>query len=296
MIALRGVTKYYGRSRGVEAVDLDVLPGEVFGYLGPNGAGKTTTIRLLLDLIRPDCGRARVFGLDSRREGVRIRRRIGYLPGELALYENFSVRELLRFLFRLKGASDWTYAEKLGERLGCPWTQKISTLSHGNKQKVGLIQALMHRPELVILDEPTTGLDPLVQHEFYAIVREAKARGQTVFLSSHNLPEVEKVCDRVGIIRGGRIVAVESIAALQERSLRNVEIRFAGPIPPGLFASLPKVRILGSENGLVKCRVQGEVDSLIKELARHHVTDFLCQHPTLEEIFLAYYGEGSDAA
>lgn len=296
MITLRGLTKYYGRIRGIEDVDLQVNGGEIFGYLGPNGAGKTTTIRLLLDFIRPDRGQALVFGLDARRDGVRVRGKLGYLPGELALYGNFTVQEMLRFLFGLRKGADWGFAAELAKRLDCPWRQKIASLSQGNKRKVGLIQALMHRPELIILDEPSGGLDPLVQQELYAILRDCRAHGQTVFLSSHNLAEVEKICDRVGIIRNGRIAAVEKIADLQTRSLRNVEIRFAGPVPPRLFAGLPNVRVVEEGNGSVKCRVQGDIDSLIKELSRYDVADFLCQYPTLEEIFLAYYGGGTDAA
>ena len=296
MITLRGLTKFYGRIRGIEDVDLQVKGGEIFGYLGPNGAGKTTTIRLLLDFIRPDRGQALVFGLDARRDGVRVRGKLGYLPGELALYGSLTVQEMLRFLFGLRKGADWGFAAELAKRLDCPWHQKIATLSQGNKRKVGLIQALMHRPELIILDEPSGGLDPLVQQELYAILRDCRTRGQTVFLSSHNLAEVEKICDRVGIIRDGRIAAVEKMSDIQARSLRNVEIRFAGPVPPRLFAGLSNVRVTEEGSDFVRCRVQGDVGSLIKELARYQVADFLCQYPTLEEIFLAYYGGGPDAA
>ncbi len=200
VIRTEGLTKFYGRQRGVIDVNMEVQRGEVFGYLGPNGAGKTTTIRLLLDFIRPTRGRATIFALDTHKHSRDIRRRIGHLPGELALYENLTGAELLRYTGHLRGGVEWKFVEELAARLECNLSQPIRSLSHGNKQKIGVIQAFMHKPELFILDEPTIGLDPLMQQEFYRLIAEVKAEGRTVFLSSHILPEVERVCDRVAII------------------------------------------------------------------------------------------------
>ncbi|MCH7706430.1 MAG: ABC transporter ATP-binding protein, partial [Chloroflexi bacterium] len=200
VILTEGLTKSYGKSRGIVDLNLEVRAGEVFGFLGPNGSGKTTTMRLLLDFIRPTRGRAEVFGLDVRTESMEIRRRVGYLPGDLAMYENLTGRELLTYFANLQGGVSWSYTEALAERLGLDLSRPIRTLSTGNKQKVGLVQAFMHQPELLVVDEPTSGLDPLVRQEFYRIVQEAKAEGQTVFLSSHILAEVERIADRVGII------------------------------------------------------------------------------------------------
>jgi ABC-2 type transport system ATP-binding protein len=244
-IVTRALTKTYGRARGVADLDLEVRPGEVFGYLGPNGAGKTTTLRLLLDLIRPTRGSATVLGLDSHREGRAIRRRVGYLPGDLRLYVSLSGRELLDYFGHLRGAIPRERAEALARRLDCDLGREIRALSSGNRQKLGLIQAFMSDPELLILDEPTNGLDPLVQQTFYELVLEARAAGRTVLLSSHILPEVERVCDRVGILREGRLVAVESIADLRARAVRRVEIEFGTPSSPPSRGSSPGSRACG---------------------------------------------------
>lgn len=283
------LTKSYGKARGVADLDLAVRPGEVFGYLGPNGAGKTTTIRTLLDFIRPTSGSAAVFGLDSRRDSIAIRRRVGYLPGELSLYEGLTGRDLLRYMANLRGGVAWRDVEALAERLGATLAQPIRTLSHGNKQKLGLVQAFMHQPDLLILDEPTQGLDPLVQQEFYRMIAEARAVGRTIFLSSHVLPEVEKTCDRVGIIREGRLVAVEEVAGLKAKALRRLEIRFATPVPPAAFEGLPGVRDVRAENSALTCTVTGSLDAVIKAAAGFEVVDLISQEPSLEEIFLAYY-------
>jgi len=290
-ISLSGVDKRYGQRRGIEQVDLEVAAGEVFGYLGPNGAGKTTTIRLLLDLIRPDRGRMRVLGLDPRREGKRVRKSIGYLPGELALYDQLTVWQYLAFFARLKGAVPDGDITALAERLGCPIDQRIGSLSQGNKRKVGLIQAFMGKPLLLILDEPTSGLDPLIQNEFEQWVKEAQADGQTVFLSSHNLSEVERLCGRVGIIRAGRIVALEKVESIKQRSLRKVEIRSAIPLPLAELTALPRVRVLHSEPGVIRLQVQGEMAPLVSFLGRFPILDMLSEPLSLEELFLAYYGE-----
>jgi len=297
VIRAESLTKYYGKQRGIIDLDLEVQEGEVFGFLGPNGAGKTTTIRTLLDFIRPTGGSATVLGLDSRRFSRELRRRIGYLPGELSLYENMTGADLLHHFSYLRGGVDWTYAQQLATRLDCNLSRPIKTLSQGNKRKVGLIQAFMHKPELFILDEPTIGLDPLVQLEFYRLVAEAKAEGSTVFLSSHNLPEVERVCDRVGIIRQGRLVAVENVATLKSRALRRLEIHFGAPVPRDRFTNVAGVRDLVVEDSVLHCTVVGTMDSLIKTAAQFEVVNIVSHEPSLEEIFLAYYsGTATNAA
>jgi len=295
IIRTERLSKNYGRHLGIADVDIEVRAGEVFGYLGPNGAGKTTTIRVLMGFIHADGGRAEIFGRDIRRESVEIRRRVGFLPGDMQLYENLSGGEYLRFFAGLRGGSDRSYAAELADRLGCPLEPPIHTLSQGNKRKIGLIQAFMHRPELVILDEPTSGLDPLVRHEFYQWIVEARAHGQTVFFSSHNLPEVERSCDRVAIIRQGRIVAVERIEDLKARSLRNLEIRFSGDFDARAFEAVKGLEVVALDRRSLKGRMRGEMDALLKTAARFPVSDFRSQEPDLEETFLAYYGKNEHA-
>lgn len=299
VIVVEELTKFYGKQRGVLDVNLDVRTGEVFGYLGPNGAGKTTTIRILLDLIRPTRGRVSIFDLDSRQHSREIRRRIGYLPGELALYENLTGAELLRHMSYLRGGVEWKFVEELAARLECDLSRPIRSLSRGNKQKIGLIQVFMHRPELLIFDEPTSGLDPLMQQEFYRLLAEVKAEGRTVFLSSHNLPEVERVCDRVGIIREGELIAVEDVATLKARALRQLEIHFANPVPKQAFTGVDGVRDVTVEDGVLRGTVMGALDAMIKAAAQFEVVNVINHEPSLEEIFLAYYsgseGEGHAA-
>jgi len=291
VIRTERLSKNYGRRLGIAAVDLEVKAGEVFGYLGPNGAGKTTTIRILMDFIRASGGRAEIFGLDVRKRGVEIRRRCGFLPGELNLYENLTGAGLLRFFAGLRGGSDWSYVEELASRLGCHLSQPIASLSLGNKRKLGLIQAFMHRPDLLILDEPTSGLDPLVRHEFFHLITEARGRGQTVFFSSHNLPEVARICDRVAIVRSGRLVALEDVAALKSRSLRSVEIRFGADFDARAFADVAGLEVTAVDGRSLKGRMKGEMDPLLKAAARFRIVDFSSQEAGLEDVFLAYYGE-----
>lgn len=283
------LTKSYGRARGIVAIDLRVERGEVFGFLGPNGAGKTTTIRTLLDLQRPSSGRATLLGMDSRRDSVAIKRRVGYLAGELALYEQLTGREQLAWLARLRGGIDAGVVKSLTERFGVELDRPIRDLSKGNRQKIGLVQALMHEPELLILDEPTSGLDPLVQDEFLRLVQQIASSGRTVFLSSHDLDEVQRVADRVGIVRDGRLVTVESVETLRRRAVRHVEITFARPVDPGTFHRLDGVADATAHGPVVKLSVHGTLDAIVKEAARHAVVDFLSQPADLEEIFLAYY-------
>jgi ABC-2 type transport system ATP-binding protein len=285
------LTKYYGKQCGVEDVNLEVKKGEVFGYLGPNGAGKTTTIRTLLDFIRPTRGTATIFGFDSRAGSLETRRRTGYLPGELSMYGNLTGDELLRYVASLRGGIDLKYAIELANRMDCDLTRRLKALSHGNRQKIGLIQAFMHKPQLIILDEPTIGLDPLMQQEFYHLIDEARTGGRTVFLSSHILPEVERVCDRVGIIREGRLAAVETVETLKSRALRRLEIHFARAIPPEGFTSIPGVRDVVVRDSVLSCTVIGSLDALIKTAARFEVINIVSHEPSLEEVFLTYYGE-----
>jgi ABC-2 type transport system ATP-binding protein len=292
-IETQGLSKTY--SNGVRAlVDLDlrVERGEVFGYLGPNGAGKSTTIRLLLDLIRPTAGRAAVNGFDTRANGVASRRRVGYLPGDLRLNDRLTGREQLDSLARLRGGADAALRDRLVERFGCILDRPIRELSKGNRQKLGVVQAFMHRPDVLILDEPTGGLDPLNQEEFRQVIRETAADGRTVFLSSHSLDEVQHTADRVGIIRSGRLIDVDSVGSLRERSLRHIEITFAAPVDPASFAGLDGVRVQSSDDGVVRLSApEAAMDGVVKFAARHQVVDFVAEPADLEEIFLELYRE-----
>jgi ABC-2 type transport system ATP-binding protein len=296
-IATVELTKSYGQSRGVVEVTMAIAAGEVFGFLGPNGAGKTTTIRTLLDFIRPTSGRSTVLGFDPQREPVEIHRRIGYLPGEFTLYGRMSGRDYLEFFASLRGGVDRRIVDDLADRLQSDLDVKIASLSHGNRQKIGLIQAFMHRPPLLILDEPTQGLDPIVQQTFHELVLEARGAGQTVFLSSHVLPEVERVCDRVGIIREGRLIAVEDVGDLKTHAVREVELHFAEPVPAEAFAGLPGVRDVEIHGDIVRCTVAGSMDRLIKAAARYEVIDVESHEPNLEDIFLTFYSrDGAEPA
>ena len=291
-IRTRGLTKVFrGGPTAVRELDLAVRVGEVFGFLGPNGAGKTTTIRILLDLLRPTSGEAEVLGLDTRGAGVEARRRIGYLPGDLALYPKLTAHETLTYLGALRGGVPERQITALSERLGLDLDRPVGTLSHGNRQKVGLVQAFMHEPELLVLDEPTGGLDPLLQQEFHRLVEEAAAAGRTVFLSSHVLSEVERVADRVGIIRGGSLVALEEIAALKQRATRRLDVELARPVDADAFARLPNVREADAERTLLHLVVEGPVDAVVKALAEHEVVSITSHEPDLEEVFLDYYRE-----
>ena len=296
IIHTSGLTKYYGKQRGMVDISLDVRRGEVFGYLGPNGAGKTTTIRTLLNLIRPTRGIATIFGMDIQRKGLEVRRHTGYLPGELKLYDNLTGAEMLRYLGHLSGGVDWARVENLATRLDCDLLPPIRSLSHGNRQKIGLIQAFMNTPDLLILDEPTIGLDPLMQQEFYRLVSETKAQGRTVFLSSHIMPEVERICDRVAIIREGRLVTVEDIDNLKARSIRRLEIHFAGPVSQEKFTEISGVKDVSVHDSVLTCTVVGELDALVKAASQARVVNIISHEPSLEEIFLDYYNEEESIA
>jgi ABC-2 type transport system ATP-binding protein len=292
VIETDGLTKLYGKTRGIEDVTFSVEPGEVFGLLGPNGAGKTTAIRTLLDMLHPTRGSARIFGLDSHRDSVAIRARLGNLPGDFGYGKQASGREALRLLARLRGIEGLGRAETLAKRFRADLDRPLGQLSRGNRQKVGLILASFHSPELLILDEPTSGLDPLMQEEFMALVGEERERGCTVVISSHELDEVERVCDRVGIVRAGRLIAVERVAELLGRALRTVTLELAESGDIEDLRTLPNVTDLQVLDGKVSFKVSGDLDAAVKAISRHHVVDMELTHPTLEEVFLTYYREG----
>ncbi len=284
------LTKSYGRkARGIEDVNLAVEEGEVFGFLGPNGAGKTTTVRTLLGFLKPTGGRGEVFGLDIGRESVKIRANVGNLPGEFALEDKMTGEGLLRFYARLRGVKDLGYAHELSERLGAELRRPMRRLSRGNKQKIGLIQAMFHRPPLLVLDEPTGGLDPLVQEEFLDIIEEVRDEGRTVFFSSHNLAEVERVCDRVGIIRGGKLVAVETTETLVDKSFRHVVLAFAEDVDPKPFEELSGVEDLRSEGPRISFTLYDDLDEMVKLASVHELVNMEYERPSLEEVFLTYY-------
>ena len=290
-IQTHGLIKNYGNVRALRGVELEVRQGEIFGFLGPNGAGKTTTIRCMLDLIRPNGGTLRVMGYDPQEDPVSVRALAGYLPGELSLESNLRVESQYRYLNDLRGNKiDWNFVRELAHRLELDLTLPIKNLSKGNKQKVGVVQALMARPKLLLMDEPTSGLDPLMQQEVYKLLREAKADGTTTFFSSHIITEVEAIADRVAIIRKGVIVEEAEPSQLLSMEMRRVRVRFKEPINPTPLDQVDGITLLSQHNGLfVTLQVEGEMDGIIKALAAFPVVDIDVDKPTLEEIFLAYY-------
>jgi len=291
MIAASGLSKDYGSGRGLFGLDLEVGPAEVFGFLGPNGSGKSTTMRLLLALIKPTSGSARLLGLDSNKGSIEIRRRIGFLPGDLALYPKLTGRDMLDYLAELRGGVDRSVRDSLVDRFGADLERPIRELSTGNRQKLGLIQAFMHEPELLILDEPISGLDPLVQQSFHTLLREVTELGRTVFLSSHTLSEVERVADRVGILRQGRLVVVDSLENLRKVALQRLEIEFAGRADPAEFLSLPGVKAVHASGRTLTISFEGSADAVVKTAAAHEVLAIRPREDDLEDIFLRYYRE-----
>ena len=295
VVVAQRLTKSYGTSRGIVELTFSVHAGEVFGFLGPNGAGKSTTIRTLLDFIRPTDGSVSVFGMDPRTDAPAIHARTGYMPGEFGLYERMHARAYLEAFAAFRDGNGRSQIDPLAERLSLDLDRPIHDLSHGNRQKVGMVQAFMHEPELLVLDEPTQGLDPLVQQTFYALIDETRARGGTVFLSSHVLPEVERVCDRVGIIREGRLLTVDDVGDLKAKALRSVVFHFDKPVDASVFAPLPSVVAVEQRGDSVAITVQGELDEVVKEAARHTVVNVETREPSLEEIFLRAYRDGGRA-
>jgi ABC-2 type transport system ATP-binding protein len=288
-IRTEGLTKMYGKRQGLADLDMTVETGEIYGFLGPNGAGKTTTIRILLDVIRATSGHAEVLGLDPRSQSVEIRRRVGYLPGDFVVDGRQSGRRLLEHLGALRGGVSRQRIDALAERLGLDLSVTIRALSKGNRQKLGLVQSFMHSPDLLILDEPTAGLDPLVQREFQLMAREAVGAGQTVFMSSHVLSEVEAIVDRVGVIRDGRLVAIDRVEDLRRRSVRHIQVQFDEPVQPDGFSGLSGVDDLTIDGTSLSCTLAGRADDFIKVLARYPVASILSEEPDLDDIFFQFY-------
>lgn len=290
-VGLHGLTKRYGRRRGIRDVTLRVLPGEVLGFLGPNGAGKSTTIRLLMGLLLPTAGVVEVFGSDPRLDVV-VRRRIGYLPGELALFPSLSGRELIGRVARVRGGVEPREIDRLVGRLKVELDGPIRSLSKGNRQKIGLVLAFMHRPDLLVLDEPSSGLDPLLQDEFEQLVHERVCEGATVFLSSHDLDEVDRVVDRVAIIRAGELVGVDTVDSLRTRAPRLVELHFAGPTDPSSVLAVPGVRALDVTATRVRLEVTGQLGALLHAAAPLGVVDLTARPVSLDAIFRSFYEDG----
>jgi beta-exotoxin I transport system ATP-binding protein len=294
VIETRDLTVYYGKHRGIRSVNLLVEKGEVFGFLGPNGAGKTTTQRVLLDVIRPTQGQALVFGLDCRKDGVDIRKRIGYLPGELSLYSNMTGKQFLSTMASLEARKmDPSYRQELCERLDLDPSRKIKEYSRGNKQKIGVVAAFMSKPDLVVLDEPTTGLDPLIQQIVMEIVREVKADGRTVFLSSHILQEVQAVCDRVGIIRNGELIKTERVETLTKQRYKRLRLTFRSAPPTDAF-TIEGVVETGRTGSTVRLEVRHGLEEVMKKAVALGIEDLDTEAVTLEEVFLAFYGKGNN--
>ncbi len=291
LIHIDRLSKSYGAHRGIIDVTCDIAEGEVFGFLGPNGAGKTTTMRLLMGLLKPTSGQATIAGLDCWKQATAVKRLVGYLPGEYAFDPGMTGAQIIAYLGHLRGGIDRSYVNQLVERLELDLSKRFREYSRGNKQKIGLVQAFMHRPRLLILDEPTSGLDPLNQQEFYKMVSEARTSGRTVFLSSHILPEVEHTCERVGIIREGRLVQVSEVSSLKHLRQNDVEVSFAGTADPAWFTQLPdvlNVKEAHSANTL-RLTTQGDLKEVIKAAAQHDATNIVVQEPGLEDIFLRFY-------
>lgn len=293
-ILTESLTKHYGDVKALVDLDLQVERGEVFGFLGPNGAGKTTMIRTILDLIHPTSGRASILGMDSREEAVEIRNHVGYLPSDLSMYPNLTGRDMITYFANLRGGVDRKYVGDLADRLQADLSKKVGDLSSGNRQKVGLILTFMNRPQVLIMDEPSTGLDPLMQREFQMMMREVAEEGRSVFLSSHTLSEVQRVADRVGIIRQGHLVDVEFVDDLRSKAIRQVELQFDGPVDASVFRSVPGVRDVEVASHHATMSFDGQMDTLLRTATEHYtLVDVNTQEADLEEIFLEYYREGS---
>ncbi len=291
VIQTNKLTKYYGKARGIIDVDLSIQKGEIFGFLGPNGAGKSTTIRTILDLIRPTSGSALVNGMDPVKEGAKVRRSVGYLPSDFGTYKSMTAKAYLHTLLAMMDYKGENRIDELSNRMDLDLTRKIKEFSRGNRQKVGVVSAFMHNPKLAILDEPTTGLDPLMQQEFYKIVLEEKAKGNTVFLSSHILAEVETICDRVGIIRRGKVIMVEKMSTFKKKTGKLLNVEFDGKVDPKIFMDLEGVsQVKEGEGNVLIMTVTSHIDEVIKELAKHTVVDLTYDEVSLEDLFLKFYG------
>ena len=292
-IHVAGLTKHYGDVKAVVDLNLDVQRGEIFGFLGPNGAGKTTTIRTLMDEIRATSGLASIVGLDTHKNSVEIRKHIGYIPGDLAMYPNLTGKDTVTYFANLRGGVEWDYVNSLADRLEADLSKKVGDLSTGNRQKVGIIQAFMNKPEVLIMDEPSSGLDPLVQRTFQDMMKEVTSNGSTVFLSSHTLSEVQRVADRVGIIRAGRLVTVEGVQDLRSKAIRRVDMFFDSPVEASVFSAVHGARDIEVRNHHLSLSFDGRMEDLLRAASTHYtLTDINSQEADLEEIFLTYYREG----
>lgn len=300
VIQTDNLTKVY--KTGKEAVvalkdlNLSVQPGEIFGFLGPNGAGKTTMIRLLLDLIRPTRGRANIFGQDANLNSVVLHKRIGFLPGELSLWKHLTGKQVVNYVASVRGDDGRMvqHANELAEQLDLDFSKKVRAYSSGNRRKLGLVVSMMHKPDLLILDEPTGGLDPLLQQTFNQMMRDARAAGRTVFLSSHVLGEVQAICDRVGILRNGELKAVERVDDLTHTNFQWVTLHFREAVAPEVVAQVPGVTEVTAENHSLKVRLSGDFDPLLRAVEGHYIASIQTKEPTLEEIFLAFYGNSGE--
>lgn len=286
VIQINELKKHFGLTKAVDGISFEVYKGEAFGFLGPNGAGKTTTIRCLMDFIRPSSGAIKLFGRDAHLNSVSLKQKIGYLPGNVKLYNNWTGQEHIDFIQSIRGKSK--SVDKIIEKLDFDPGTKFGSLSSGNKQKLGLILTLMNSPQLLVMDEPTVGLDPLLQNVIYEFIGELKKAGTTVFVSSHNLPEVEKICDRVGIIKQGKMVAIENINDIGQKRLHKIEVRFKGPIVAKDFIGSNVEDIQPIKDGLI-FTVGSDIDQVIKDIAKHKVTDIEITHATLEDVFMKFY-------
>ena len=298
IIQTHQLTKSYGKSRGILEVTFDIQEGEVFGFLGPNGAGKTTTMRTLMGLLRTNSGSATIGGLDCWTQSTEVKKLVGYLPGEFTFDPGLRGAQIIEYLGHLRGGVDQAYVRSLVKRLGLDPSKRFRAYSHGNKQKLGLVQAFMHKPRLLILDEPTSGLDPLNQQEFYKMVAEVRAEGRTIFLSSHILPEVEQTCDRVAVIREGRLVTIDHVSALKDIHQHDVEISFAGPSSVEWFKNVAGVAKVaqGADERTLQLVVQGDLAEIIQVAGQHGATNIATHEPSLEEAFLRFYEPQQESA
>lgn len=291
VIQTMNLTKFYGKSRGIENVSITVNQGDIFGFLGPNGAGKSTTIRTLLDFIRPTSGSANIFGMDCRKDSVAIRKRIGYIPGDFGLYGNMTGWKFLAYFGKVRGGYDATAAKEYARKMDIKLDRKMKEYSRGMRQKVAIVQAFMNNPDLIIMDEPTNGLDPLVQQTFMDMLHEEAGHGTTIFMSSHVLSEVEKTCNRVAIIKEGGIVAEEKVEDLRQKSGKLLEVRFAQPLTREIFY-LPGISNVTQNNGTYRMTVTGNMEGLLKEISSYKLADINIHQMTLEDIFMHYYVGG----
>lgn len=294
-LKLTNLTKAYGAYRGIQDVNMELENGEVFGFLGPNGAGKSTTIRTILNFIKPTSGAATVFGLDSVKDSVEMKNHVGYLAGDIALYDNMKGRDVLKFLTRLGKKTDWKYVDELAQRLNANLDRPIHTLSKGNIQKVGLIQAFMHKPEILILDEPTSGLDPLMKQVFYDMVLEMKQEGKTIFVSSHDLTEVQKICDRAAFINEGKLIGIEDVQNAKSLNLRRFRATFDTKPDKATFTKLKNVKDVSVHGNELTVTITGSVAEFVGELAKHNPVDLDEQETNLEDLFIHYYKENKRA-